>query len=80
MYNSIVREPRCIRYFSNLKKAESAREVLIDAGFEVEVKEDKFGDITLDKLGFPLRFRLYVERNDIKSIAKLLAGKLKGGE
>lgn len=72
-----MREPRCIRYFSSLEKAEMAKDLLRSEGFEAEVAEDKFGPITLDKLGFPLRFRLYVQREDINKIAKLLAKKIK---
>lgn len=72
-----MNEPRCIRYFSELAKATMARDILVKVGFEAEIKEDKFGTITFDKLGFPLRFRLYVERDDIKPIAQLLAGKLR---
>lgn len=72
-----MEEPRCIRYFNNLNKAEFARDTLIKEGFEAYITEDKFGILTLDKLGFPLRFRLYVERRDIKKIAEVLAKKLR---
>ena len=71
-----MREPRCIRYFSSLEKVTVARDLLIANGFEAEIKEDKFGTLTLDKFGLPLRFRLYVERDDIKPIAQLLTSKL----
>ena len=72
-----MKEPRTIRYFSNEEKANNACKLLKDVGFECYVSEDKFGTITLDKLGFPLRFRLYVEREDIKKIAEFLAKRIK---
>ena len=76
-YNINMQEPRCIRYFSSLEKAIMAKDLLVKNGFAAEIKEDKFGTVTLDKLGFPLRFRLYAERSDITQIAVLLASKIK---
>lgn len=72
-----MREPRCIRYFSNRQIAISAVELLIQNGFEAEMKEQKIGSVTADKNGLPLKFRLYVERKKINKIAKLLAEKLR---
>jgi len=72
-----MKEPRCIRYFSSYEKALKARDFIKSEGFNAEVTEDTFGTLTLDRLGMPLRFRLYVERGDIGKIAKILAGKLK---
>lgn len=71
-----MNEPRCIRYFKNKEKAEIAKEVLVQEGFEAYVTEDKFYDIALKELGMISRFRLYVDRKDIKSIAKVLEKKL----
>ena len=70
-------EPRAIRYFYNEKIADSACEYLKKEGFDCYIKEDKFEELTLDKVGMKRRFRLYVERNDINKIAQLLARKLK---
>lgn len=72
-----MKEPRCIRYFSNREKAIMARDLIISEGFEAEIKEDKFGTMTLDKFGMPLRFRLYVERQNINRVAEILAEKLR---
>jgi len=72
-----MKEPRCIRYFSNREKAIMARDLIISEGFEAEIKEDKFGTMTLDKFGMPLRFRLYVERQNINRVAEILAVKLR---
>ena len=72
-----MREPRCIRYFFNERKANSACWFLKKEGFECYVKEDMFEDLTLDKVGMRRRFRLYVEMEDINKIAEILAKKLK---
>lgn len=72
-----MKEPRCIRYFKTLDKAELARDILIEEGFEAYVTEDKFYDIALKDLGMISRFRLYVERDEIEPIAKLLLAKMK---
>lgn len=72
-----MKEPRCIRYFSSLVKAEFAKELITSEGFEAEVKEDTFGTVSLDRYGLPLRFRLYVEMNAINPIAEILAKKIK---
>lgn len=72
-----MKEPRCIRYFSNKEKAIMARDLIRSEGFEAEIKEDKFGTMTLDKFGMPLRFRLYVERQNINRVAEILAVKLR---
>lgn len=72
-----MREPRCIRYFSNESNANSACDFLKSEGFECFVKEDKFEELTLDKLGMRRRFRLYVEKEDIYKIAKALSQRLK---
>ncbi len=72
-----MKEPRCIRYFSNREKAIMARDLIISEGFEAEIKEDKFGTMTLDNFGMPLRFRLYVERQNINRVAEILAEKLR---
>lgn len=71
-----MKEPRCIRYFSDEGKAILARDIIVGQGFDAEIKEDKFGTMTLDKFGMPLRFRLYVERGDINRIAAILAKKI----
>jgi len=76
-YNNNMREPRCIRFFYNEQKANVACEFIKSKGFDCFVKEDMFEKLTLDKLGFRRRFRLYVEMNDINPIAELLAKKLK---
>lgn len=72
-----MKEPRCIRYFSNEEKAIMSRDLIISEGFEAEIREDKFGMMTLDKFGLPLRFRLYVERHDIDKVAEIIAEKLR---
>lgn len=72
-----MNEPRCIRYFKVKEKAEIARDILINEGFEAYVTEDKFYDIALRELGMTSRFRLYVERADIEVIAKVLQEKMK---
>lgn len=72
-----MNEPRCIRYFKVKEKAEIARDILINEGFEAYVTEDKFYDIALSELGMISRFRLYVDRKDINPIAKVLEEKLK---
>lgn len=72
-----MREPRCVRYFSSRDHAVSACELLIQNGFEAEMKEQKIGSVTVDRNGYPLKFKLFVERDDINKIAKLLAEKLK---
>lgn len=72
-----MKEPRCIRYFYNEQKANAACEYIKREGFACYIKEDMFEKLTLDKLGFRRRFRLYIEMNDINPIAELLAKKLK---
>lgn len=56
-----------------------ARDLIVSEGFEAEIKEDKLGTMTLDKFGLPLRFRLYVERQNISRVAEILAEKLRRG-
>ncbi len=72
-----MREPRCIRYFSNKERAVSACDLLLREGFDAHIKEQTIGSVTIDKDGLPLKYRLYVERDDINKIAKLLATRLK---
>ena len=72
-----MHEPRCIRYFSEKKKAFLARDLLNSKGFDAEVMENNIGPFTLDRFGMPLRFRLYVERKDINKIAQILAMQLR---
>lgn len=72
-----MKEPRCIRFFYNEQRAENACEYIREEGFDCYIKEDMFEKLTLDKLGFKRRFRLYVEMQDINPIAQLLASKLK---
>jgi len=72
-----MKEPRCIRYFKSRERAELARDILIEGGFEAYVTEDKFYDIALKDLGIISRFRLYVEKKDIGPIARLLLTKMK---
>lgn len=77
-YNSnAMREPRCIRYFSSKEQAVAACDLLSQEGYDARVDEQKIGSVTVDKNGYPLKFKLYVERDDINKIAKLLAEKLK---
>ncbi len=72
-----MREPRCIRYFSSKEQAIASRDLLLQEGYDARVEEQKIGSVTVDKNGYPLKFKLYVGRDDIHKIAKLLAGKLK---
>jgi hypothetical protein len=60
-----------------MKSAVAAHDLLRQEGFEAEIKEQKIGSVTLDRHDLPLKFRLYVERDDINKIAKLLAEKIK---
>lgn len=71
-----MREPRCIRYFNSKGGADAACILLREEGFECEVKEQKIGSVTIDKYGLPLKYKLYVERNEITKIAKILAEKM----
>lgn len=71
-----MREPRCIRYFNSNDSAVRASNLLRREGFDAEVKEQKIGSVTTDRYGLPLKYKLYVEREDINKIAKILAGKL----
>ena len=72
-----MNKPRCIRYFKAKEEAEIAKDILIEEGFEAYVTEDKFYDIALSELGMISRFRLYIDRSDIDSIAKVLEDRLK---
>lgn len=72
-----MNEPRCIRYFYNETKANSACKFLKEEGFECDVVEDKFEKLTLDRVGMRRRFRLNVERTDIYKIAEVLARKMR---
>lgn len=76
-YNIFMKEPRCIRYFSDFSKDEMACDLLLKEGFDVELQEKKVGSVTLDRNGLPLKYLLYVERADINRIAKYLAFKIK---
>lgn len=70
-------EPRCIRYFKTKELAEKAKMVVEEGGFEAYVAEDTFRGLTLEELNIPPRYKLYVEMDEIKSVAKYLAEKIK---
>jgi hypothetical protein len=71
-----MREPRCIRYFNSKEGVDAACKLLQEEGFESEVKEQKIGSVTIDRHGLPLKYKLYVERDEINKIAKILAEKM----
>ncbi len=66
----------CIRIFNSGKEAGWARRVLQDGGFKTEIKEDRFGKITLDRLGMKPRFRLLIQEEDFDKITLYLAKNL----
>ena len=66
----------CIRIFNSGKEAGWARRVLREGNFEVEIKEDRFGKFTLDRLGMKPRFRLLVNKEDFDKVTLYLAKKL----
>jgi len=67
-------EPKAIRFFDTREAADMACEVIKRGGFECEVKEDMFGDLTLPEVRIPARFRVLVERTEIYNVAKYLDG------
>lgn len=69
----VIRQPRCIRIFRTDKEAKEAKNILLDAGIESYITEDKFEKLTLADLGMQSRFRLFVEMRDIPKVAKHLA-------
>jgi len=71
-----VNNPRCIRIFPNRYAAEKAVAVLKTAKIASFVTEDKFGDLTLEELDIKPRFRLYIDKNDIRKAGVFLAKKL----
>lgn len=70
-------EPRCIRYFKTKESAQKACDLLIKEGFQAYIEEDKFKGVSLKDLGVAPRYRLYVEKAAIVSIARTLLRKMK---
>jgi hypothetical protein len=72
-----MNNPRCIRIFNLKEKAEYAQDVLKDAGIESFITEDSFGTMRLKDLNMQSRYRLYIDKDDIKKAGQFLAKKLK---
>ena len=71
--------PRCIRIFFSKKEAQKAEKIFKEGGFECYIKEDMFEKLRLPDLGMLPRYRLYVDKNDIKKSAEYLK-RIKIGE
>ena len=64
--------PRCIRIFFSKKEAQNAKKVFSDGGFECYITEDMFEKLRLPDLGMLPRYRLYIDKMDIKKSAEYL--------
>ncbi len=71
-----MQEPRVIRYFTKEESAIAACEKVRQEGFECEVIEDKFNNVSLDKFRMRRRFKIVVERKDVYKVAETIAKKL----
>ena len=72
-----MNNPRCIRIFPNRNAVEKAVAVLKSAKITSYIKEDTFGDLTLEELNIRPRYRLYIDKSDIRKAGIFLAKKLR---
>ena len=69
--------PHCIRIFRTQQEADWAKKLLKEGGIVASVSKDYFNGVPIEKFGVHNRFRLIIEREDVKKAAKFLSEKLR---